>query len=249
MTLEIGATMYLDQKSTAGARSLPADALEKLRRQAVAAVESGMPQSHVARLFGVSRKTVGNWMRAYHADGEVAFRPRRRGRRAGEQLALSAAQQSWVVKTLAGGPPDDVGLPSLLWTRKALTDLIRREFGISLSAGTVDQYLGRWELTSRAGPLGRLHEREPGTLLVAWTHPHSAPGADRMNALVAVNHRGVLSFVASEHPFTVDQLTDFRKRLRVQLACDVRLRVRAWPSAHADLLTRWRETDAEVTIR
>jgi len=233
----------------AGARSLPADALERLRRQAVAAVESGMPQSHVARLFGVSRKTVGNWMRAYYTDGERAFRPRRRGRRAGEQLALSPAQQAWIVKTVAGGPPDDLGLPSLLWTRKALAELIRRQFGISLSGGTIDQYLARWEVTDRTGPLAPPHECESDTLLVAWTHPRAANGVERMHALVAVNHRGLLFFLAGEQPFTEPRLADFRKRLRVQLGADVRLHVRSWPAPFAESLARWRLSDAAVTLR
>ena len=61
----------------------------------VASVESGVSQSHAAHMFGVSRKTVGTWVRAYQVKGEEALRPRRRGRRTGEQLALSAAQQAW----------------------------------------------------------------------------------------------------------------------------------------------------------
>jgi transposase len=242
--------MDLDQKMTrAGARSLSADALERLRRQAVAAVESGVSQSHAARQFGVARKTVGNWVRAYQADGEVAFRPRRRGRRAGEQLALSPAHQAWIVKTFASSPPDEVGLPSLLWTRGALAELIRRQFGISLSGGTIDQYLGRWELFDRAGPLAHPHKCRSETLLVDWVQPLSLAGAERVNALVAVTSRGMLFFLASEQPFTANELTRFRQRLRVQLANDVDLLVCGWPSAHREALTRWQRDDPEVVVR
>lgn len=233
-------------KGNPGARSLPPDALERLRRRAVAAVESGMPQSHVARLYGVSRKTVGNWMRAYEAGGEGAFRPRRRGRRVGQQLALSASQQGWVIKTIASGPPNEVELPSLLWTRTAVAKLIQRQFGISLSGGTIDQYLGRWELSSRTGPFARLDECAPGSMLVVWTRPRSPEDDERRHALVAVNHRGVLFFRASEHPFTGDQLADFGRRLRIQLDVDVRLLVRSWPAEHADALEQWHDADCEV---
>jgi transposase len=234
--------------STVGARSLPADALERLRRQAVAAVEAGMPQSHVAKLFGVSRKTVGSWVHAYQADGEAAFVPRRRGRRAGERLALSVAQQAWIVKTVAGSPPDEVGLPCLLWTRKAIAEVIRRQFGLSLSGATIDQYLGRWELLDSAGPLGRPPGYPGGTLQVAWTRPRSPIGPDRLHALVAVNSRGVLLFLADEQPFGAAQLAEFRKRLRVQLGREVRLLVRSWPAPYSELLDRWQETDTEVAL-
>lgn len=75
--------------ATEDARSLSAEALEALRRRAVAAVKAGVTRAEVARLFGVSRKTVGAWVAAYQKDGDDAFRPKRRGRRPGEQFALS----------------------------------------------------------------------------------------------------------------------------------------------------------------
>lgn len=223
-----------------GARSLRPEALERLRRQAVAAVESGLPQSHVARNFGVSRKTVGNWMRAYEAAGESAFRPRRRGRRAGDRLALSTGQQGSLLKEIMSGTPETLGLPSLLWTRRVLGELVRKRFGISLSAGTVDQYLSRWQF-SRTGPPARPAGCEPRSLLVTWTRPCSPEDGLHRNALVAVNHRGILFFLGSEHAFTGDQLAEFRQRLCVQLAVDVHLVVQDWPIVHAGVLAQWRD--------
>ncbi|WP_328611551.1 helix-turn-helix domain-containing protein [Amycolatopsis sp. NBC_00345] len=245
---EMGTTMDLDHPaSSAGARSLCADALERLRRQAVAAVESGLTQSHTARQFGVSRKAVGKWVRAYHAEGEEAFRPRRRGRRAGERLALSPADQAWIVKTLAGGPPDEAGVPSLLWTRRAVAELVRRQFGISLSGSTIDQYLERWELFDRAAAAA--HPRRSETLLLGWVRPLPPGAAERVNALVAVTSRGMLFFLASEQPFTADQLTQFRHRLRVQLAADVGLLVYSWPPMYREALARWQLDTPDIVAR
>jgi transposase len=246
----------MDQQSGWGGgdtRKLPADALERLRRRVVAAVESGISQSHVARMFGVSRKTVGTWVRAYQAHGEQAFRPRRRGRRTGEQLALSAAQQAWVVKTVASSPPDQVGLPYLVWTRPAIADLLRREFAITLSPATIDHYLLRWEMITKTPPLALPRDSPaPGpvhaALWMAWTCPRSLTGSELMHALVAVTNRGMLLFLASERPFDRERLADFRTRLRVQLARDVRLVVRVWPTEHYPLLGRWRTEDRNVTV-
>lgn len=223
----------------AGARSLPADALERIRRQAVAAVESGISQSRVAELFGVSRKSVGSWVRAYAARGEAALRPRRRGRRAGEQLALSAEQQEWVIQTVAGGLPDDVGLPCLLWTRKAIVELVRGQFDVTLSAATVSRYLRRWELLCPLGPGWQPGDGGTGTLAVAWTHPRSFTAPTRLDALVAVNKRGLLLFWVGAQPFTRAQLAEFHRRLRVQLGRDVQLLVHSWPAAHSALLGQW----------
>lgn len=188
------------------ARSLPADALEDLRRRAVAAVEAGVTRAEVARLFGVSRKTVGAWVAAYRREGTEAFRPRRRGRRPGEQFALSAEQQAWVVRTIVDGPPDRIGLPQRLWTRQAIAELAHREFGILISSPTVSQYLDRWGLVEERRLLemrrsrvisDRPPEPRPGTewlanaeiLWLAWTRPRTpadarrGPVADRRNLL------------------------------------------------------------------
>src|SRR2546421_3729750 len=132
--------------ATRDARSLSAEALEALRRRAVAAVEAGVTRAEVARLFGVSRKTVGAWVAAYQASGDEAFVPKRRGRRPGEQLALSPKQQTYLVQTIVDGTPDQHGLPHRLWTRLAIVELVKRKFGIQVSPTTVSQYLVRWGL-------------------------------------------------------------------------------------------------------
>ena len=99
-------------KTSGDARSLPAEALEVLRRRAVAAVEAGMSRTEVARAFGVSRKTVGAWVQAYRAAGDDALRPKPRGRRPGEQLALSPPRQAATLEAIIAGSPETHGLPT-----------------------------------------------------------------------------------------------------------------------------------------
>ena len=126
------------------ARKLSADGLEDLRRCAVAAVESGVPRTEVARLYGVSRQTVGAWVRAYRLEGSDALRPRRRGRRPGDQLALSSARQLWMIRTMTTTTPDKLGLRDVLWTWQSLAELARLEFGVVLGTTTIRNYLTRW---------------------------------------------------------------------------------------------------------
>nr|WP_225956284.1 helix-turn-helix domain-containing protein [Amycolatopsis lexingtonensis] len=208
--------------------------MEQLRRQAVAAVGSGLSQTRVASMFGVSRKAVGSWVRAYESGGESTLRPRPRGRRAGEQLVLSAAQQGRVVDVLAAGPPDEAGLPWLVWTRKAVAELIARECDLALAGTTIDKYLLRWELTGRDGMFSQRPGCPPGTLLLTWTRPRSPTDTGALHALVAVSGRGTLHFLVSATPFT--GIAEFRRRLRIQCGRDVRLVPHDWPAAHAALL-------------
>jgi len=193
------------------ARSLSADALEALRRRAVAAVEAGVTRVEVARLFGVSRKTVGAWVAAYRRAGDDALRPRRRGRRPGEQFALAPAQQAEVIRALLNGTPDAHRLPHRLWTRQAIAELIRREFGILISSPTVSQYLDRWGIIEEDRVLGMRRGRilaGPGVdtghgahhewiddaevLWLAWIRPH-AP-ADSPHAAVRGGHNLLTGF-------------------------------------------------------
>jgi len=178
------------------ARGIPAGTLEDLRRRAVAAVEAGASRAEVARTFGVSRKAVGEWVRAYREAGDEAFRPKTRGRRPGEQLALSPAQQALIVKTIIAGTPDKHGLPHLLWNRQAVAELVNHRFRILLSVTTVTHYLTRWSLIDEdaylremAAPVVPAQRPFPGgadpgppggeAVWLAWTRPRIPPETGR----------------------------------------------------------------------
>jgi transposase len=65
----------------------------ELRRVAVAMVKAGRTRIEAAETVGVNRRFVGQWVKAAAQCGATALAGRRRGRRPGEQKALSAAQE------------------------------------------------------------------------------------------------------------------------------------------------------------
>jgi len=234
------------------ARSLSAEALEDLRRRAVAAVESGVSRSEVARLFGVSRKTVGAWVTAYQEMGDDALRPKRRGRKPGEQLALSPAQQASTLRTIVDGTPDSHGMPHWLWTRQAVVELVNRDFRILLSPATVWKYLVRWGLMEEPWPLDVMRRKASMTVplrrdrvggwldnadavAMAWTAPDRDEFGD-VNVLVAVSTRGVVFFQARHGPFASEEVTEFLERLMAQLQRGLNIVVHSWPPRHGGML-------------
>ncbi|WP_244170451.1 helix-turn-helix domain-containing protein [Amycolatopsis tolypomycina] len=230
------------------ARRLPGAALEDLRRRAVAAVESGRSRSEVARLFGVSRKTVGTWVNAYRDLGEDAFRPRTRGRRPGEQLALSPEQQAVVLESVTGRTPEELGLPYRVWTRQAIAELVNREFRITLSLKTVSGYLARWGvLPGPPVPRGSVppgHRPAEGVRLT-W---HRTPAGQEV--LLAVCYRGSVFFDLRTVPFEAAALTDFLGRLADQLDRPITVVVRHWPAAHTGRVRAWPAApDPRITVR
>src|SRR6266508_952371 len=132
------------------ARSLPGAAQAALRNRAVQAVLDGMPQAEAARVFGVHPNAVNRWVKRYREGGWAGLAERRRGRRAGEQAALSAGQQREVIALVRDSTPDQLGLPGFLWTREAVAELIAQRYGVWLARTTVGRYLRAWRFSPQS---------------------------------------------------------------------------------------------------
>src|SRR4029078_1908718 len=77
----------------------------ELRRIAVAMVRAGKTRIEAAEAVGVNRRFVGQWVKAAEQAGEAALLGRRRGRRPGEQKALSASREEGLRSLIAGAVP------------------------------------------------------------------------------------------------------------------------------------------------
>ena len=143
-------------------RTLAPATQAELRSVAVAMVRAGKTRVEAAAMVGVNRRFVGRWVKAAQG-GEAVLAGRRRGRRPGEQKALSAAQEEGLRSLIARGCPDQYGLSFALWTRQAVRALIARESGVWLSLPVVGRYLRAWGFTAQR----RATERQEGAVR-AW---------------------------------------------------------------------------------
>ena len=73
----------------------------------------------------------------------------RSGRPLGSGRLVSADQASRVRSLIDKNTPEQLGIPSALWTRRAVGELIYKEFGIDLAERTVGAYLRRWGYTPK----------------------------------------------------------------------------------------------------
>jgi len=144
-------------------RSLPAAAQAALRTRAVRAVLGGMTQAQAARVFGVHPNAVNRWIRRYREGGLAGLSARRRGRRAGEQAALTEPQQQAVIALVRETTPDQLGLAGLLWTREAVGELIARRYGLRLARTTMGAYLRGWGFSPQK-PQRRALEQNPAAV-------------------------------------------------------------------------------------
>ena len=131
------------------ARQLSDEALQVLRLRALRGIELGYAEVELADLLGVCHETISRWRTAYLADGLPALPGGRTGRPLGSGRFLSDQQAERIQARIDFHSPEDVGIPHALWTRRAVRDLIRKEFGIDLAERTVGLYLRRWGYTSK----------------------------------------------------------------------------------------------------
>ena len=147
-------------------RSLSDDALETLRRRAVAMHEAGHSQVSIASALGVHENTVGRWLKTFRSVGAVGLKRRKRGRRPVEQRLLSETQEALLKKLITDNCPDQLKLPFALWTREAVRDLIKARFDVTLALRTITDYLKRWSFTPQR-PMKRATERQD-TKIQKW---------------------------------------------------------------------------------
>ena len=131
------------------ARQLSDDALEVLRLRALRGVDLGFSEADMAAVLGVSRDTVCRWWTAYTAGGIDALPHERSGRPLGSGRFLSDEQASRIRSLIDTNTPEQLGIHSALWTRRAVGELIRKEFNIDLAERTVGEYLRRWGYTPK----------------------------------------------------------------------------------------------------
>ena len=136
--MQIGDARKLDQKTQ-----------EALRHRAVLLVEKGATHLAAALAVGVHRGTVSRWYGTYRRDGASGLEKRKRGRRAGDRLMLTAAEARRAQRFIRDKMPDQMQLPFALWTAQAVRELIRKKFGKTLGLSTMPLYLKRWGLTAQ----------------------------------------------------------------------------------------------------
>jgi transposase len=142
------------------ARQLSDEVLEALRLRALRGCELGFSESDVADLLGVARETVSRWWSAYRAAGPTALPHERSGRPVGSGRTLRDDQAAHLQQLLDTHSPKQLGIAAPLWTRRAVRDLIRKEYGISMPVRTVGQYLKRWGYTAKR-PRRHANDQDP----------------------------------------------------------------------------------------
>jgi len=143
--------------NTTDARRLKHEELTELRKRGVMAVQNGESPEDVARILGISRVTIYNWLALYRAGGWASLDARKRG---GRKPKLDGKAMAWLYKAITGKTPDQYKFPFVLWTSKLVARLIKERLGIRLSKASVCRLMNQLGLSAQR-PMWRAYQQNP----------------------------------------------------------------------------------------
>lgn len=134
-TVPLGEGMSAEQFRAAAASTK--DANQARRLLALAAVRDGLSREVAARMGGMDRQTLRDWVHAYNAkgiDGLVNDKP------PGRPAKLSAEHKA-AIKTLVEQGPDPEKDGVVRWRRRDLACIAKERFGVVVDEDTIGRVL------------------------------------------------------------------------------------------------------------
>lgn len=141
-------------------RKLSQEAQYEIKKAAIKMVKSGKTQTFVSEFFNITRKSVYTWLKQFDDKGVNGLRHLTRGRSLGEKRKMTLEQEKQIQRLIIDKCPEQLKLPFALWTRKAVQELIKKQFTMFLPIRTIGEYLKRWGFTPQK-PLRRAYEQRP----------------------------------------------------------------------------------------
>jgi transposase len=183
------------------ARQLSDEVLEALRLRALRACELGFSESDVAAMLGVARETVSRWWSAYQAGGLDGLPGERTGRPIGSGRTLTDEQAAHVQQLIDENSPGKLGIKAPLWSRDAVRELIKKEYGIDMAVRTVGEYLKRWGYTAKK-PARHANDQDPEEVKewLGETYPDIERQAEEEDAVILWTDESGVD--ADHHPGT-----------------------------------------------
>jgi transposase len=167
-------------------RKLDHKTLEQLRIRAVGQVEQGAHPGDVAAALGITRTAVYAWLAKYREGGLEALKARPVP---GRPPRLSGAQLARLYGLVIGNDPRQLRFAFALWTRAMVRELIRREFGVTVSEVSVSRLLRKLGLSPQR-PLYRAYQQDPEAVArwKAEEYPQIRAQAAKVGATIYFAH-------------------------------------------------------------
>ncbi|MCO5247515.1 MAG: IS630 family transposase [Chitinophagales bacterium] len=131
-------------------RKLDEQEILGIRKSAMRLIESGMSQKAVCEKLCLRPNTLNDWSKKYKSKGVKGLHSGKRGARSEDRKLLSSKVERQIQKMIIDKMPEQLKLDYALWTRKAVKELVEREFGIVISISAMGVYLRKWGFTPQS---------------------------------------------------------------------------------------------------
>jgi len=125
-------------------RTVDSATRKEIRKRAIKQINLGKRKKDVAIMYGVNQNTITNWVKKYNKQGIEGLTDNKRGVSSQDKKLLSQSQELAIQSMITDVMPDQLKLDFALWTRKAVKELVEREYGIKLAINTMGDYLRSW---------------------------------------------------------------------------------------------------------
>jgi transposase len=99
--------------------------------------------SKTAKILGVSRHTVYKWIKLSGSKNGLIYK--KAGRPTGTSICLTTTQCSKLEVIICNNTPEQIGLPCLLWSSKAIRMLIEQKYNLPISMSVIRRLLKNWK--------------------------------------------------------------------------------------------------------
>lgn len=135
-----------------------------IRMQGVKMMREGFTSTEVARLFGVTPRSVFKWVADFSQGGQNALAAKSG---AGRPTKLNAEQLRWIAETVRDHTPDQLKFEFGLWTLQLIGELIERQFQMKLSRPTLSKTMRLLGFTAQR-PVHRAYEQDAALVSRWW---------------------------------------------------------------------------------
>jgi transposase len=140
------------------ARKIPDEVMAYIRKIAVCSViERRFSPDAVASFLGISRAPIYQWLKWYNQGGYDALESRSAP---GAAPQITPDIDIWLQEVVLHGSPSAYGYDTDLWTRRMLSEMLQKEFGVTVGPSAVGAHLARLGLSYQK-PQYVARERDP----------------------------------------------------------------------------------------
>jgi transposase len=130
-------------------RKLSPKEQEEVRKKIIREKQKRGNSKEVAEICECTVQHVNKTWKKYQEGGMSAILSVKMGCPIEKYRKLTQEQEESIKRLITENNPSELGLSGYLWSRGAVCELVKQQFGIEIAVRTMGSYLARWNFTAQ----------------------------------------------------------------------------------------------------